>query len=327
MTADWWELRHAYGRATDTPAHLRALESDDAEAHAAALDHLDVAVLHQGFPDSATAPAVRAVTELLAAGRAHPDTVEGLLEFLGDAARSAADVTGSDYFAVLLPELRETVAAAYPVALALLDAVPPDRTVVRASQLVEMARIANPADGHEHLMTLLRDLATRDPGPRERWVHCLARLGADLRALFSDPDPAVRLRAALTHAAEPHGRELIRAALAAPLPAGVYRGELVRAAIRNAPDIDSIATEAADFIGRDDWTGFDDGWGALVSFAFPERSEPLTGTRRRILWALAGNDDQEIWNPGNGSCRLVFTRAGLPHDRGACRRLADDVDR
>lgn len=92
MTVDWWQLRHAYGRATDTPEHLRALGCGDAEAREAALGHLQVAVLHQGFPETATAPAVRAVTALLAEGRAHPDTVDSLVEFLGDAASSVTSL-------------------------------------------------------------------------------------------------------------------------------------------------------------------------------------------------------------------------------------------
>jgi len=71
MTVDWWQLRHAYGRATDTPGHLQALEFGDVEAREAAVDHLYIAVLHQGFPYTATAPTVRAVTALLVGGRAH----------------------------------------------------------------------------------------------------------------------------------------------------------------------------------------------------------------------------------------------------------------
>jgi len=78
MTVDWSELDHAYGPATDTPGHLYALEFGDATERWAALGHLDTAVLHQGFPSSATAPALRAVAALLAEGRAQPDTVEPL---------------------------------------------------------------------------------------------------------------------------------------------------------------------------------------------------------------------------------------------------------
>lgn len=83
------------------------------------------------------------------------------------------------------------------------------------------------------------------------------------------------------------------------------------------------ATAACHVFGRDSWTGFDDGWGALVRFAFPEppgKHRPLTDPQRALLRALVGND--ELWDQMNGSCGLVFKQAGLPHSRGACRRLA-----
>jgi hypothetical protein len=52
---EWSKLSHAYGRAHDTPAHLRALLDGDAAAKRGALDHLWSAVLHQGdaFPVTA----------------------------------------------------------------------------------------------------------------------------------------------------------------------------------------------------------------------------------------------------------------------------------
>ncbi|WP_330256617.1 hypothetical protein OG874_19865 [Nocardia sp. NBC_00565] len=62
---DWAELEHAYGPATDAPAHLRALIDGDAEACADAVGYLDAALLHQGSVYSATAPFVAIVAELL----------------------------------------------------------------------------------------------------------------------------------------------------------------------------------------------------------------------------------------------------------------------
>jgi hypothetical protein len=49
---DWTRLFHAYGVATDTPGHLRALTGDDPELQDAGADHLDSAVLHQGSVSS-----------------------------------------------------------------------------------------------------------------------------------------------------------------------------------------------------------------------------------------------------------------------------------
>ena len=324
MAIDWWQLRHAYGRATDTPGHLHMLEFGDAKARKAALEHLDVAVLHQGFPGTATAPAVREVTKLLVEGRTHPDTVESLLEFLGNAARSVTDLAGNDYFADNLPDLADAVAAAYPVARLLLEDSPPDCAPVRATHLVAIAQMPALADSREGLAVLILECARRDPGPQEPWVYCLAQLGVDLRDRLADPDPAVRLRAALTHEDVPRSQELIRTALTEPPPPGLHRGELVAAAIRSASEFDEIATAACELAGRDNWTGFDDGWGALVRFAFPQphsERRPFTNAQRALLQALVANDDQELWNPRNGSCGLVFKEAGLPHSRDTCRQL------
>ena len=49
-TFDWSRLHHAYGPATDTPAHLRALVEGDPEARDKAMAHLWSAILHQGTP-------------------------------------------------------------------------------------------------------------------------------------------------------------------------------------------------------------------------------------------------------------------------------------
>ncbi|MGN9811475.1 hypothetical protein ACTMSW_19225 [Micromonospora sp. BQ11] len=323
MTVDWSRLGHAYGRATDTPEHLAALEFGDAEAREAALDHLDMAVLHQRFPETATAPAVRAVTELLAEGRAHPDTVESLLEFLGDAAMSVTDLADDRHFAGILPDLADAVAQAYPVVLPLLAASSPDRALFHAENLVAIARMPSLVDRREELAALILEWSKRGAGPQTGWLHCLGQLGVDLRDRLLDPDPAVRLRAALAHEDDPRARELILTALAEPPPPGVHQFTIVAAAIRIATDFDEITTAACQVASRDSWTGFDDGWGALVRFAFPKphaTHRPLTEPQRALVRALVTN--HELWDPTNGSCGLVFTQAGLPHNRSACRRLA-----
>ncbi|MEV6929767.1 hypothetical protein AB0M46_35480 [Dactylosporangium sp. NPDC051485] len=323
MTVDWWQLRHAYGRAIDTPEHLRALEFGDAEAREAALGHLQVAVLHQGFPETATAPAVRAVTALLAEGRAHPDTVDSLVAFLGDAASSVTDLAGNPHFAEELPDVADAVAAAYPVVLALLETSVPDRALFYAENLVAIARMAPLIDRREDLAAVVSDWLQRGPGPRAPWVRCLGQLGVDLRDLLFDPDPAVRLRAALAHEDDPRSQQLVLATLAGPPPPSLHQFELVAAAIRIAPDFDRIATAACEVARRDSWTGFDDGWGAIVRFAFAEPygpGRPLTDSQRALLRALVVND--QLWDPKNGSCGLVFKEAGLPRDRDACRQLA-----
>lgn len=64
--AQFGNLLHAYGRSTDTPAHLAALAGADPDARRAALEHLWSAVIHQGTPWTATPPAAVVVAELLA---------------------------------------------------------------------------------------------------------------------------------------------------------------------------------------------------------------------------------------------------------------------
>jgi hypothetical protein len=324
MTVDWGRLQHAYGRATDTPAHLHALEFGDIAARAAALDHLDIAVLHQGFPETATAPAVRAVTALLADGRAHPDTVEALLEFLGYAALSVTGLADDRYFAEILPDLADAVAQAYPVVLPLLAASPPDRALFRAEKLVAIARMPSLTNRRKELAALVLEWSERSAEPQAQWIRCLGQLGVDLRDRLTDPDPAVRLRAALIHEDDPRSRELILAALLELPRPGLHQSELIAAAIRVAADFNEIATAACQIVSQDSWAGFDDGWGALVRFAFPNpygKHRPLTDPQRPLIRALVANDT--LWDPMNGSRGLVFKQAGLPHSRSACRRLAE----
>jgi len=64
-TTDWSRLHHAYGRAADTPGHLRALLQPDLESRKQAMSHLWSAIIHQGTPWTATGPAALVVAGLL----------------------------------------------------------------------------------------------------------------------------------------------------------------------------------------------------------------------------------------------------------------------
>src|SRR2546429_9991902 len=66
---DWSRLHHAYGRATDTPGHLRALLREDLESRKQAMSHLWSAIIHQGTPWTATGPTALVVAGLLSDGR------------------------------------------------------------------------------------------------------------------------------------------------------------------------------------------------------------------------------------------------------------------
>jgi hypothetical protein len=189
-----------------------------------------------------------------------------------------------------------------------------------------MAQMAPLVHQREELAVLLQEWSQRAPGPRAPWVRCLGQLGVDVRGLLCDPDPAVRLRAALAHEDDPRSRQLILATLAEPPPPSLHQSELVAAAIRVAADFDMIATAACEVARRDSWAGFDNGWGALVGFAFAKpydgKRRPLTAAQRALVRALVAN--AHLWDPKNGSCGLVFKQAGLPHSRNACRQLARD---
>lgn len=93
-TTDWWRLHHAYGRATDTPGHLRALLEDDPKGRDKAIDHLFSAIIHQETPWTATGPAALVVAGLLVDERI--DRVETmraeLLQFLVCVAEVAVSV-------------------------------------------------------------------------------------------------------------------------------------------------------------------------------------------------------------------------------------------
>ena len=85
---NWACLEHAYGRAVDTPRHLAALLSDDQGAVTHALEHLDLAVLHQGNAYPATAPVVKVVAGYIDEMAVEPGVRDSLLEFLGWAAEA-----------------------------------------------------------------------------------------------------------------------------------------------------------------------------------------------------------------------------------------------
>lgn len=65
-TIDWTSLRHAHGVATDVPAMLQALLSDDADVRDQACAELHETVWHQGTVYSASAVVVPLLGELLA---------------------------------------------------------------------------------------------------------------------------------------------------------------------------------------------------------------------------------------------------------------------
>lgn len=121
---DWSKLFHAYGMASDTPGHLRALVGDDEAARGAAVAHLWSAVIHQGTPWTVTPPAALVVAGLLPDPRTARPVTAGdgpedmplralLLDFLTEVAEAAQPgVPEEELRAAAHPQGRELDVAA-----------------------------------------------------------------------------------------------------------------------------------------------------------------------------------------------------------------------
>ncbi|NBH09833.1 hypothetical protein [Amycolatopsis sp. SID8362] len=325
---DWGSLTHAYGPATDTPGHLAALTSADVDAQNAALDHLDAAVLHQGFPESATAPATRVVVRLLAQGSVSPRIRAALVEFVGWVAEATARSAGSAHFADHVVPLRQAITDAYPVVAGFLDDADPALRKQAVQAAVLCARTPELADRRAALADRLRRWAADPAEDRAQWVRRLGELGVDTGPYLADPDHDVRVCAALAPCVADHATatRTVIAALSdygAADPRHYTLSELVAAALARAEDFELLAGPARTIIRHADWTGFDTTWGPLLLAAFntpyDDRAE-LSATQRDILAAAVAND--RLWDRRSGDSLLVFRRAGLPFDRAACARIA-----
>lgn len=325
---DWGSLTHAYGCAADTPAHLAALTSADPVSRQAALDHLEVAVLHQGFPSSATAPATHVIARLLERADVAPDVRLALVEFLGWVADATVIAMREDHVDDLVVALQRAVVESYPVVTGFLDHA--DGPLREQAVHAAVAQVKTPAlaEHRPALAARLHARAEADTAERAWWVRRLSDLDAAEQYL-ADPDLAVRACAALAAglADDARATDVIVGALSHAAEHGLaerapYRlDELIGAAVGRV-DFDRIAVSASAIIRDADWTGFGSTWGPLVLAAFDppyDNRHSLSPTRRDILAAAVANP--RIWNPRNGSCSLVFRRSGLPLDRESCARI------
>jgi hypothetical protein len=322
---DWRRLSHAYGPATNTPRHLAALTSSSQRARMDALLHLDEALLHSGFPDSATAPAARVVSRMIAADEVEADVRDEIVCFLGEVAYATRTLRHDPSFAALIPELEASVVEGYRAVVGLLDHDAPEARLRAAETVTEQVLLPGLAAERPALVARLRERLQRPDGDRHVWVQLLGNLDEDVKEFLDDPDRTVRVQAALAPSSHPDARAIaiILATMGDDLPPGVHRGELVRAAIARVEDFDALAEPAILVAARADWTGFDDDWGPLLAFAFPRRyrsGTALSQAQRAFLDALVHND--HLWDPRNGSVGLVFKEAGLPHDRKRCTQIA-----
>ncbi|ANZ40890.1 hypothetical protein BBK82_37810 [Lentzea guizhouensis] len=344
----WDDLEHAYGPASDAPAQLSALLSEDEEACGDALGFLDAAMLHQGSVYSATLPAAEFVAAVLDDRRVGVPCESALpwdggerplraalLEWLGSFAESLTwddeddeeDEDDDPWVAgrALLPGLFDRVAPF------LDDTGPAVRqaatgAVAHLLQADELAgRRADVAD------RLLR--AAKDASPVERAGIALSLGGWGIPALLTDEHPGVRACAAVTTAYDddPAALTEVRLALRDPAAAddllgeqppqleGKLRFQLIKALLRRTTEFDEIVDEAVAVARMTNEYTVDADWGPLLHRAF--RGGPadrLSESQRRFLTAVVDND--RCW--GSIANRMLWLRrAGLPADRDGLRAL------
>jgi hypothetical protein len=329
---------------------------DDQSAITHALEHLEIAVLHQGHAYPATAPVVRVVAGYLDEMAVGPRVRNCLLEFLGWAAEATFDIERSEYDRGLLPGLHEALVTTYHSVYAYVDAEDPDLRTTATTAAVSYARCAPLRDQRPVLGGLLRRRIA-DGEKRAWYVAKLTAIGARVTDYLDDPEFDVRVTAALAPemADRADGTEILIAGLAHAAadtgPAGAnfpvpragdalldyansfidpnpWRGyslaELITALIGRVRDFERIAEPAAQPVRVASWTGADRTWGPLVRAAFqPAYRAGVALTRAQRLMLRALLDNPNLWAPNDGNATLVFKQAGLPRDRDQCRQILD----
>jgi hypothetical protein len=231
---NWQRLHHAYGRATDTPGHLRALLREDLESRERAMSHLWSAIIHQGTPWTATGPTALVVAGLLSderIDRGEPVRAD-LLSFLVSVAEAAEQAgltkTELDCMAAFdiepLLDSEDDDEALYgnedaanslyarsiigclrvaPILLnVMLEGLTHGSPSVRASAGMGAVTLARTTSLRRHAKDIESRLlalawATQSHDERSAHVLSLGDLGFSPVAFLEDPSPAVRMCAAL----------------------------------------------------------------------------------------------------------------------------------
>jgi hypothetical protein len=370
---DWSRLHHAYGRAKDTPGHLRALLHEDPEARKKAMSHLWSAIIHQGTPWTATEPAALVVAGLLSDERLdHGEPVRAnLLSFLASVAEAPAradlsieelerlaafdigplidsgddealyeneDAANSFYARAILGCIRVS-----PVLMAvMLEGLKNASPRVRACAAMGAATLARTGSlrGYtKDVESRLLALAQAAPDTDERSAHVLALgdLGFSPITFLEDRSPAVRMCAALApslaanpvaigellNVLEHHVVEIDAWFIEKPPQFAMRpRFPVVARLIQQVKDFDRLAGAAIAVVGVTTKYCVDFDWGPLLAAAFPDRDGAIkTQAQRRFLGALIRNT--ELWDPTLGNALNWFKQAGLPYERRACARLAE----
>ncbi|WP_433288900.1 hypothetical protein [Micromonospora sp. CA-244673] len=252
----WGNLHHAYAAASDTPARLLHLLSEDPERAGDALAYIDAVLLHQGSMYSATAPAAEFVAAILDDPRTLVQCESalpwdersrslraGLLEWLGKVAESAAwgepaevDVSTADAAddhddaqelraAQACRAVRGYVHAAVEKFLDDTDASVRQGAIGAMTHLLAAPELAHRrAHTAERLMDSVAEMSAAE---RAAVALSIGSWGIPPLALLADERPEVRGCAALSRALDdvPASLEEIRAALRDPRAADAWFGE------------------------------------------------------------------------------------------------------
>ncbi|MGH4034098.1 hypothetical protein ACQB60_34810 [Actinomycetota bacterium Odt1-20B] len=372
LVTDWDSLQYAYGAAGDIPASLCSLVDEDPEVRSAAVAALDMGVLHQGSLYTATAPAalfVAAVLDHPMASTEHdghfPWDGEGrrslraaLLGWLTQLAESAAygedpmrDRTNWDWEpwhdesrGEHDPDELAALRACRGIRPALYDAIEPflssaDPHVREAALGAATPLLCAPelADRVPSAAALLRARLGTVTDRRERAAvaRALGVWGMDTTDLLSDPDPAVRVCAALGPAPvdRPRALAILLDALRAPrttdgwfpepLPGldGWFRFTVLRAALALAGSFEEVAPVAVALVAARGTSVVDYESGPILFRAFPDGydpARPFTSAQCDLLRAFVATDEATGSIGGNW---LWFRAAGLPENREGIEAL------
>jgi hypothetical protein len=204
-------------------------------------------------------------------------------------------------------------------------------------------RLALLVHTHEVTARMVAGLAARASdraAPTDRRASCvraLNELDADTAAFLDDPDPAVRVCAAISASAAGEARAVseVLAALAAlpasdhwlaqdnPFVEGWLRFTLVAVAVTRVTDFDQLLPAALAVAAVGTKYTVERDWGPLLAKAFPTPPDPsgaLTDAQRAYLQALVAND--RLWDPSNGNSTFYLRGLGLPTSREECGELA-----
>ncbi|MFD8423215.1 hypothetical protein [Streptomyces sp. NPDC059466] len=157
----------------------------------------------------------------------------------------------------------------------------------------------------------------------------------DTSDLLADPDPAVRVCAALgpTHADRPRALAVLLHALGdprttdgwfpEPLPGldGWFRFTVLRSALALAESFEEVVAVAIAIVTTGGTSMVDHERGPILHRAFPggyDPTRPLTSAQRDLLQAFVDSDGSTSGIAGNW---LWFRTAGLPEDRDGIAAL------